>query len=453
MSAQALDHQLQNYFGSDNPLVVYFDFHESNVFAIQSGSIHQAYLKNSYPSSISGKFDGKIIGASGSTANQALNLATGLNGFISNDEGNFTKNYIEISGSPLIPIKDCSYLFSIEPDLSKNGILFGSFQNFTETIGGIQFSYPKGFNFGLTDRGKLFLHSSSRDGEYCFVANNIELSQKNVVGLSFSNSSCQIFRFDYLNDEFESQEFTIDASTIQNNNIYLGSSFEYFRNTGQRLYSGIMDEFAIFSGQIPGSYLFEISKSFIGQYYSNPGLVTEADVLSGYIPTYIYKTGVTGTQLNITGYSNIQSGIDTWKLVETSTQNFVTGEGGRYLKSRDLSGVSVSYLEEIGYLSTGDLYALNYNPTGEAAFDTLGLQNITQTVTGSQYQWVQEFVTVQVPLYQTVNLTGTTNEISGVINTPVYVKQYVTGAGESGVSISLDSIKLQKDYIYFMGQR
>lgn len=453
MSAQALDYQLETYFGSGNPLLVYFDFHQSNVFALQSGSVYQAYLKNSYPSSISGKFDGKIIGASGSTANQALTLATGLNGFISNDEGDFRKNYIEISGSALIPIKDCSYVFSIEPDLSKNAILFGSFEKFTEKVGNIEYSYGKGFNFGLNDRGKLFLHSSSRDGEYCFVAESIELSQKNVIGLNFSNSSCQIFRFDYLNDEYESQEFAVDVSTIQNNNIYLGSSFEYFKNTGQKLYNGLMDEFAIFSGQIPVNYLFEISKSFIGEYYFNEGSVTENDVLSGYVPTYIYKTGITGTQLNITGYATIKSGEDRWELVEVTSGNILTGEGGRYLETRSLSGDSNSYLEEVGYLSKDPFYALNYNPTGEAAFDTLGLQDIKEMVTGYEYQWVQSSGTIQVPLYETVSLTGITNELSGVINTPIYIKEYITGAGESGISISLDSIKLQKDYIYFMGQR
>ena len=453
MSAEALEYQLNTYFGSDNPLLVYFNFDQSGVFVTQSDSIYQAYLKNVYPSIMDGNFDGKIIGAFGSTQNEALSLATGLNGFISNDQGDFRKNYIEISGSLPIPIKDCSYLFSIEPDLSKNGVLLGSFQDFTETINGTQVSYSKGFNFGLTNRGKLFFNSSSRDGDYCFIADQIELSEKSVVGLNFSNSSCNIFRFDYLNNQYESQEFIVDSSIIEDNNIYLGSSLKYFRDTGQKLYDGIIDDFAIFSGQIPINYLFDISKAFIGEYYFTEGVVTENNVLSGYVSSYIYKTGITGTQLNITGYATIKSGIDKWELVETTSSNILTGEGGRFLTSRNLSGASVSYLEEVGYLSNDVFYALNYNPTGEAAFDTLGLQNITETITSYEYQWQQQEVTIQVPLYETINLTGTTNEISGVINTPVYITEYITGAGESGILISLDSIKLQKDYIYFMGQR
>jgi hypothetical protein len=455
MSAQALDYQLKQYFGlDDNPLLVYYDFEKNNVFTVQSGSVYQSYLRNIYPASMTGVYDAKIINASGSTSQEALDLTTGLNKFInSTGDGDFTKNYIEISGSSSIPLKDCSYIFSIEPTLSENGVIFGAYEDFLETIDGFQVNYTKGFNLGVNDRGKLFFNSSSTHGEYCFVANDIELSEKNVVGLNFTNSSCKIFRFDYLNNEVESQEFYFDASIMEDNNIYLGSSKKYFRNPQENLYSGIIDDFAIFSGQVPENYLFEISKAFVAEYYENPGEVSTVEVISGYATEYIYKTGITGTQSIITGYDYVKSGIDSYQLVENETTITLPGEGNRYFTSRDLSGSSVKYSEEVGLLLSGSPYDFNYDPNGENALSTLGLQSGEKTVTNSEYQWVQTEVTVEVPLYQTIYLTGTTNEISGVINTPIYTTGYITGAGESGILISSDTIKLQKDYIYFMGQR
>jgi hypothetical protein len=446
MSVEALDYQIRSYLGSNDSLLTYYDFKNSSVFTAQSGSIHQAYLGNIHPSSKTGQFYGKIVGASGASSSAALNLATGSGGFLSSGEGDFTKNMVEISGSSSIPIGGCSYLFSIEPNLAKDGVIFGSFERVVESVGGKEVVSSKGFNFGVNSRGKMFLQSLSRDGEYCFVANDIELSQKNVVGINFSSSQARIFRFDYLNNEIESSEFSLSTSHIKNNNLYLGSSPNFYRNSGEKLYSGKMDEFALFSGQIPRQALFEIGKSFVSDYYFTSGSVTETQVLSGYTPTFVYKTGVTGAYANITGYSSVRSGLDALSQSLIYTGNISIKEGERYYKN------FADYLEHQGFLS--GVHANTYNPTGENASGTLGLQNGTANVSGYQIVNLTPKTTINIPLYETVYLTGTTNQLSGIVNTPVYNTIYTTGADSSGVAISSgEATKLQKDYIYFLGQR
>ena len=445
MSADALNYQLNTYLGSNAPLLAYYDFNSSSVFSAQSGSVHQAYLNNVYPSCHTGNFYGKIIGATGTSSANALNLATGAGGFITSGEGNFRKNTIEISGSQNIPINSCSYMFSVEPDLSKDGVILGSFERISESVGGQEIVSSKGFKFGLTARGKPFLQSLSRDGEYCFVSDNIELSQKSVLGLSFNTSQVKFFRFDYLNDNIQSDEFSLDSSHIQNNSLFLGSSPNFYRSSGGNLFSGTMDEFVLFSGQIPENVLFEIGKGLVSEYSFTSGAVTSTQVLSGYVPTFVYKTGITGGYANITGYASVRSGLDEFVQSLAITGTVPVREGDRYYKN---FGV---YLEEQGFLSGA--YSNTYSPTGDAASGTLGLQAGSTNVSGYSISNTFNQTNINIPLYQMVYLYGTTNELSGIVNTPVYTTVYTTGSDSSGVVFTGDMSKLQKDYIYFMGDR
>jgi len=445
MSAAALDYQINTYLGSNEPLLVYYDFNNSSVFTAQSGSTHQAYLRNVYPSPNTGAYYGKIVGATGASSGAAMTLATGAGGFLTSGEGDFRKNSVEISGSSSIPINYCSYLFSIEPDLSKDGVIFGSFEKVVETAGSQQIVSSKGFNLGTTARGQIFLQSLSRDGEYCFVTNNFELAPKNVIGVNFSESQARIFRFDYLNDKIYTNEFSLDTTHIQNNNLYLGSSVDFYRNSGQKLYSGKMDEFLLFNGQVPQSVLFEIGKGLVSEYYYSSGAVTSGQVVSGYNTSFIYKTGVTGAYANITGYTSVRSGVEAFTQSILFTGNVQVKEGDRFYKNY------TSYLEEQGFLS--GINADKYSPTGDAAFATLGLQ--AGNTSSSGYSLSQSFSqsNINIPLYQMVYLTGITDQISGIVNTPIYNTIYSTGAAVSGVTISGNIDKLQKNYIYYMGNR
>lgn len=446
MSAEALHYQLQTYLGSNQRLMVYYNFDSGSVSTAQSGSSHQAYLNNISPSYYTGNFDGKIVGATGTSASNARNLATGVGGFILSGEADFKKNYVEISGSSSIPMKDCSYVFSFEPDLSNDGVMFGSFERVVDSVAGQEIISSKGFNLGTTKRGQMFFQSLSRDGEYCFVANQIELSQKNVIGLNFSNSQVKIFRFDYLNEEVQTEEFSLDVSHIRDNSLYLGSAPNFYRGGGQKLYSGKMDEFILLSGQIPSNILFEIGKGLVSDYSFSSGAVTGVPVLSGYTPTYVYKTGVTGAYANITGYASVRSGLDEFSRSLIYTGNFSIREGERYYKNFG------DYLEQQGFLS--GVHANTYNPTGENASGTLGLQTGNGIFSGYSISGSTGQTNINIPLYELVYLYGVTNQLSGIVNTPVYTTTYITGSDASGISLANSGVpKLQKDYIYFIGER
>jgi hypothetical protein len=255
----------------------------------------------------------------------------------------------------------------------------------------------------------------------------------------------RIFRFDYLNDKIYTNEFSLDTTHIQNNNLYLGSSVDFYRNSGQKLYSGKMDEFLLFNGQVPQSVLFEIGKGLVSEYYYSSGAVTSGQVISGYNTSFIYKTGVTGAYANITGYASVRSGVEAFTQSILFTGNVQVKEGDRFYRNY------TSYLEEQGFLS--GVNADKYSPTGDAAFATLGLQ--TGNASSSGYSISQSFSqsNVSIPLYQMVYLTGITDQISGVVNTTIYNTIYSTGAATSGVTISGNIDKLQKNYIYYMGNR
>lgn len=445
MSINALKYQLNEYYADNNPALLYYDFENNSVDAFLSGSVYQAYLQNKAPSNQSGIYYGKIKNATGISSSQAISTITGTNKFLNSGIADFTKTNIEISGSSNLDLKNCSYLFSLEPNLSKDGVIFGCFDKVTGSITGMQVVSSKGFNFGINSRGKLFLQSISRDGEYCFVANEIELAKKNIIGLSFSNSEASILRFDYLNDQIYSQEFSLDTSHIKNNNIYIGSSNNFYRNSGENLYSGKMDDFIVLSGKASPTVLYEIGKSFISDYYFTSGSVSAYQTLSGFVPTFIYKTGITGSYLNITGYTTVKSGISIFSLSGIFTGNISIKEGDRYYQNFG------DYLEEQGFLDNS--FSNSYSPTGEDAFSTLGLQNSSSSFSGYSISGIYSSGVINTPLYEVVNLYGTTSEISGVINTPVYNTGYITGADVSGIQISGNFSDFQKNYIYFMGER
>lgn len=444
MSAQAIHYQINKYLGSNDSLVCYFDFSSGSAFSVQSGSVHQSYLRNQYPATKTGNFDGKVVGASGVSSSLALSFATGSGGFIGSGGGDFAKNYVEISGSSSINPKDFSYLFLVEPNLSKDGVIMGSFEKVVDTVDGEEFVSSKGFNFGTTSRGHLFFQSLSRDGEHCFVANELELSKKNVLGLSFSNSSVKISRFDYLNDQSYSTEFPFDASFVRSNNIYLGSSPNYHRS-GPKLLSGKLSAFAMLSGYTPEFFLHEIGKGLFSEYVLTSGTVEPYSGISGYVTSTVFQTGVTGRFAEITGYTAGRSGIQAFSQSVVATGNLPIREGERYYK-----GFS-EYLEEVGFLS--GVYSNSYFPTGERAYDTLGLQTGQTYVSGYSIINTLNDTNINTPLYRIVDMYGVTEQISGIVNTPVYEILYKTGENSSGIYLSGSSIDLQKDYIYYMGER
>jgi len=128
-------------------------------------------------------------------------------------------------------------------------------------------------------------------------------------------------------------------------------------------------------------------------------------------------------------------------------------EGERYYKYYTLNNGNVKtfYKEELGKLHSDSGYV--YYPTGEDAYDTLGLNDVSESI--SMYTEVtgmtQDKITIN--LYGKTPLTGTLSEISGVTQTALTESYVTTSAASSGVTLQGDSEDLKKDYIYYMGGR
>jgi hypothetical protein len=206
-----------------------------------------------------------------------------------------------------------------------------------------------------------------------------------------------------------------------------------------------MDAFLMFSGQVADNSLFEIGKGLVSSYYFNTGQISSGQILSGYDVSATYKTGVTGQIANITGYQQVRSGVLPFLFNVSSTGSLSVSEGDRYYKSFG------DYFESQGFLF--EEYQHSYNPTGESAHATLGLQTGVTGISGYSYSITFPSYDVNMPLYEIVDLTGYTTEVLSITNTPVYTTVYETGADVSGIYLTGQTTAFQKDFIYYLGQR
>jgi hypothetical protein len=445
MLPESVIYQSQISLGSANAVKVYYDFSPDSVFSAQSGAVHNAYLRNLSISN-SGFFPAKIVNATGVSSAAAISEATGIGKFLEKSVGDFTKAHLHISGSSEIDLDSCSYLMLVDSNLKNDGVIMGSFERTSGVAQGETIISSKGFNLGMNSRGKIFFQSLNSDGDYCFTFDDSELSRKNVIGLNFSPSQIGVFRFDYLNEEIQSNFFPIQTTHIKDTaSFMIGDSPQYWRDHSVSLYSGKIEAFAILSGTVSAFNLFSIGKSLVQDYSYNSGSVTESNVLSGYIQQINYKTGVTGQYANITGYLSVISGIDNLSQVINTTGVLQVKEGDRYYKNFG------DYIEQVGFLS--DTNVNSYSPSGEAAHATLGLKSGFFNVSGIVTTGSQVYTTINLPLYEIIYLTGLTNEVSSITNTPVYQNFSVTGQSSSGLSYTGLSDGFKKDYIYYMGDR
>ena len=455
MSAQALSYTLSTRLTSNERLKVFYDFDIASTFFVQSGASYKPYLKNTYPSYNTGKYHAEIYGLQNANTGIINLYLTGESGFLyKNKSGDLSKFNVVISGQPDFNFNNCSMMFSFSNEKYSNGVLFGSFQKTEEVINNVTYKGSKGFNFGINDRGKLFFQSLSNNGEYIFTANNIELSKKNIVSLSIGADEIQISRFDYLNNDVQSQTFYANGNYIKDSELlYLGSSPNYYSITTplQKTFSGFINNLAIFSGYLTNQLLYDFGFGLLGDYYYNTGQISEYSTITGYTTTPLYGTGVTGYITGVTGYRSVATGsgfYNTGQIILSGTSS--QKEGSRVFKY--YSGNNLFYKEEIGFLSP--IYSGTYNPTGLNAFDTLGLQDINQNIDVYSEQSGVSYSYINIPLYGVTSLTGYTTEITGYNQIPLTGKVYETGAANSGVSFSgISSEDLKKDYIYYLGER
>ena len=469
MSEEAIDHTLNKRLGSNKRLLVFYNFSGMSDRHIGTDEepdgigFHYGVIENCDPAVNTGVYSGIVCGF-GSSVVAAKEFTTET--FLKGDKANLDKSNLHITGAESIPYTNNSVMFDFEFNGNEltDSVLFGSLKKTSNTINEEVITGAKGFNFGITKRGKLFYQGFDRGGDFIHTADSIELSKRNVISFSVGRSSLDICRYDYLNNNITKDSFTLDNSFIgANNEFFIGGSDEYFRgDSGEFKTASSIDlnSFCFLSGSLPPSVLFSIGSGLVGDYFFDAGTDTFKRELTGYNQTYVFETGITGYDYETTGDLSISTGRPMLTGNFFNAVGASVAEGDRYFVYRTFddplsdSGVKTFVKEEIGFLHPSSGY--QYLPTGESsAFDTLGLQNVESAIQQfTEQTGISGESVVTVKLFGSRFLTGFTSGISGVKQEPVYRTVIDTPALDtSGVRMGGLSEAFKKDYVYYLGER
>lgn len=454
MSAQGLTFQITEYLQNNRKLSAFFDFTDSPLTTSAEGSSDgwTGFVSNSPITNDSSLHNCFILGSTSSSESSSSSNAS----LIVNDSDHNLS-----SGSFLVPLdgldlNDISTIldFTFSGDISA-GVLLGAYHLGQETIEGEDFTTTSGFNVGITDRGHLFLQYLNNDEEETIkVLYNLELSKRNIIGITAGKSSLSLSSFDYLNDLVQTLKVPIDETLISyTGSLLLGGANEFYED--DLIFNGSINSFTILSGSYDPMTLKDIAEGIIGDYEFNDEVTNSYSRVTGYSDSIVYKTGVTGYDYEITGSLSIETGRETFTISTSLNSSESYDEGEKYFKYYTLSNgnTTTKYKEELGALVDGSGYI--YYPTGEDAYDTLGLNDIsssiqthTETVTtgnrGSQ---------ISIDLFGKTPKTGVLNEVSGVIKNPILETWDEVTPATSGISLDGNGEELFKNYIYYMGGR
>ena len=464
MSEKGLNYSLRDTLGDNENLFVFYDFSglsNGNIGIDNRGpSLNYAVIENSEPAIDTEVYSGVLVGL-GSTVQAVTTFATGE--FLLNDKGNLSKSNLQITGTDLFPYSNCSVILDFEFNgEASDCVLFGSLEKGSSTINDEIITGARGFNFGVTDRGKLFYQGFGRDGDFIYTSSELELSKRNIVSFSLGFNQLTMCRYDFLNQEIEKDDFsldTLDTSFIANNSgFYIGGSDQYFRgNNGFFETSDIsLNSFALLSGYISPSTIFSLGSGMIGNYFNEVVPATTDSRITGYDQTVVYKTGITGYDYKDTGSVNLSTGRDmlTGNFIYQTTANIEEGDRYFVYRSCDVGDTTNFVKEEIGFLHPDSGY--QYLPTGDtSAFDTLGLQDVEGAI--GQYiehRGISGAAEISVQLFGSRMQAGTLDEISGVVQTPRYETVItIPELDNSGIRMDVSSEDLGKNYIYYLGER
>ena len=459
MSDKGLYFKLQDRLGSNQRLSAFYDFvfdssDEINVQGNSSSSDYTGVRVNSSYANDPSIHTGFLLGARDSSETAALTKASGiLNGDKLNlISGNFQVPLDGLNTSNISALID----FELADGDIDDGIIMGCFVTGEETIDSFNIETSEGFNIGITDRGHLFCQTFGPNGDSIDVAHSIELSKRNLISVSATESFITLSVFDYFNSLVRSLEIPVNKNYISSTSVLnFGGSDTYFRSTDSydTTFSGSLNNLAIFSGYFEEEFLKELGEGMISNYVFNGGSTTTEQRPTGYANTIIYKTGITGYDYVSTGTLQIITGREefTGRAVLSSSEN--KKEGERYYKYYTLNNGNAKtfYKEELGQLHSNSGYI--YYPTGEGAYDTLGLNDISESIeTYTETTGItQDEITIN--LFGKTPLTGTLSEVSGVVQTPLTESYSVSTPASSGITFSEDSEDFKKNFIYYMGGR
>jgi len=402
-----------------------------------SPSLHKAFVLPSY-------------GTSELIAGQSLS------GVLAGNKMNLNSGNLEIPFEGLNS-NNISFLIDFEFEGAvNNGIIFGCLNKGSETINSIDSEVSSGFNIGVTDRGNLFCQTLSSDGDSIAVLSNLELSKRNLIGVSIFDSSLQLGYFDYFNDLVSSITVPVNKEYISNSDrFFIGGSEKYFDSTSHSTptFSGYINSLALFSGYLDLQFLKDVGESTLSSYQFTAETSEVFTRATGYDQSIVYRTGITGYDYESTGTLSIATGREyvtgSFSLDSSSEKK----EGERYYKYYTLNNgqTKTFYKEELGQLHSNSGYA--YYPTGEAAYDTLGLNDISESIqTYTEVSGIEQG-TATIDLYNKTPLYGTMSDISGVITTTGFENFTIVTPASSGVFFDQNSEDFKKNYIYYLGGR
>ena len=459
MSDLSLNFKMQQSLGSNQRLAAFHDFNysSSETDILGAGQNFTGVLLNNRFANDSTLHIGYVLGSyDSSEANADTNLQSLLtNSSLDLSQGNLKIPLDGLDPSFMSMILDFEFNKSIH-----NGVLIGCLKKDSETINGVAHRNSEGFNVGVTDRGHLFCQTFGSEGDATKVFPEIELSKRNLVGISIYDYSLSVSHFDYFNNITKSVELPIDKDYISEvESIMIGGSEDYYRSSSEETptFSGTMNNLAIFSGYFDSQVLKDYGEAIISDYTFTSETSQSQQRVTGYDETITYKTGITGYEYTSTGSLTIETGRETFTGSFTLNSSSEKEEGDRIYKYYTLNNgdSKTFYKEELGQLHSNSGFV--YYPTGENAYDTLGLNDISESIqtfvetTGMSRQGGAS--SVSITLYGKTPLIGTLSEISGVEKTPLSETYYIVTPASSGYSLEGDSNKLKKDYIYYMGER
>lgn len=455
MSELALKNKIEERFGSQS-LSAFYDFGSSiddveilgedseftgvclNSQITNDPSLHKAFVLPSYGSS-------------------ELIAGQRLTGVLDGNRMNLNSGNLEI---PLDGLNSNKISFLIDFEFEgnvNNGILFGCFNKGDESINSIVSEVSSGFNIGVTDRGNLFCQTLNADGDSIAVLSNLELSKRNLIGVSISNRSLQLGYFDYFNDLVSSITVPVNKEYISNSDrFFIGGSEKYFDSTSNSTptFSGYVNSLALFSGYVDLNFLKEAGESTLSTYEFTAETSEVFTRITGYEQSIIYRTGITGYDYESTGTLSIATGREyvtgSFTPLASSSEK---KEGERYYKYYELNNgqTKTFYKEELGQLHSNSGYT--YYPTGELAYDTLGLNDISESIQAYTELSGIEQDTVTIDLYNKTPLYGTMSDISGLITITGFENYTVVTPASSGISFDQNSEDFKKNYIYYLGGR
>jgi len=460
MSEKGLDYSLRDTLGSNENLFVFYNFSGlsgRHIGIDNRAGTNYAVIENCEPARDTGVYSGVLVGL-GSTVQDAKLFATGE--FLLNDKGDLSKSNLQVTGTDLFPYSNCSVVMDFEFNGEVNDcVLFGSLEKGSSIINEQVITGARGFNFGITDRGKLFYQGFGEDGDFIYTSTELELSKRNIISFSLGFNQLTMCRYDFLNNEIEKDDFTLDTTFIANNSgFYIGGSEQYFRGNGGSFETSniSLNSFALLSGYISPSTIFGLGSGMVGNYFVGIGATSTNSIITGYDQATVYKTGITGYDYKDTGSINLSTGRYMSTGSFRSASNASVEEGDRYFvyRSCDVGNTTNFVKEEVGFLHPDSGY--QYLPTGDtSAFDTLGLQDVEGAI--SQYaedRGVSGAGEISVQLFGSRMQVGTLDEISGVIQIPLYEsKTIITKLKNSGIRMDTSGEYLKKDYIYYLGER